>query len=474
MNAETVGWLSVLPPVLAIVLAIWTKQVFISLFFGIWLGWTVLAGWNPLSGLGLALESCIKVFEDGGNTKVIAFSAMVGALIAYTQYSGGVDGFIRWVSKKGLVKNQKHAGLLAWFTGVIIFVESSITCLVTGAVSRPIFDKFKISREKLAYICDSTSAPVCILIPLNGWGAFIMGLLASQNVSAPFFTLISTIPFNFYAIIALLTVLLVVLSGKDLGPMRHAEKRARETGKVLRDGAEPLVSTEVIAIDRKEGTPPRAINMLVPIFTMVIMMPIGLLISGNGNIMQGSGSTSVFWAVLTAITTGGVLYMLQGIMNVRELVDLFFKGLGGLMPLALLMMLAFAIGNTAKELGTGPYVANLAKNWLSPGFVPAILFLVSCFMAFSTGTSWGTFAIMLPIGIPMVHLMGASLHTTLGAMLSGGIFGDHCSPISDTTIISSMASASDHIDHVRTQLPYALIAAAITLVLYLIFGLMSI
>lgn len=469
---ETAGWLSILPPVIAIVLAIWTKQVFISLFFGIWLGWTVLAGGNPLTGLADALESCIRVFEDGGNTKVIAFSAMVGALIAFTQRSGGVDGFVNWVSVKGLVRSRRSAALMAYIVGVVVFVESSITCLVTGSVSRPLFDRFKISREKLAYVCDSTSAPICILIPLNGWGAYIIGLLAAQNIDAPFAALLKSIPFNFYPIAALAMLLLVILTGKDIGPMAAAEKRARELGEVLREGAEPLVSTEVLTIEPKPGVTPKAMNMLVPIAVMVLMMPVGLLVTGQGNLMKGSGSTSVFWAVLAAIVVAGILYKAQKIMTLRELVDLFFKGLGGLMPLALLMMLAFAIGNTCKELGTGPYVADVTSNWLSPGLVPAILFLVSGFIAFSTGTSWGTFAIMIPIGMPMVSLMGADLSLTLGALLSGGIFGDHCSPISDTTIISSMASASDHIDHVRTQLPYALLAAAFSLIAYLILGLL--
>lgn len=468
---ETVGWLSILPPVIAIILAIWTKQVFISLFFGIWLGWTILSNGNPITGLAEALECCIRVFEDGGNTKVIAFSAMVGVLLAYTQRSGGVDGFIQAISSRGLVKTRKSAGLLAYLIGFVIFVESSITCLITGAVSRPIFDKLKISREKLAYICDSTSAPICILVPLNGWGAYIIGLLAAQNIDAPFAVLIKSLPFNLYAIFALLTLLAVILSGRDVGPMRKAERRAQDEGKVLRDGAEPVVSTEVIAIPAKEGLQPRAMNMIIPMAVMVLMMPLGLLITGNGNIMQGSGSTSVFWSVTAAIVLSAILYKVQGILNLRELVDLFFKGIGGLMPLALLMMLAFAIGMTCKELGTGTFVANSAKSFLSPSLVPVVLFLVSGFIAFSTGTSWGTFAIMIPIGIPMIDLMGANLYVTVGAILSGGIFGDHCSPISDTTIISSMASASDHIDHVRTQLPYALIAAGGALIIYLIIGL---
>ncbi len=468
---ETVGWLSLVPPIFAITLAIWTKQVFLSLFIGIWAGWTILAGGNPLPGLQGALDACIHIFEDSGNTKVIAFTGLVGALIAFTQRSGGVEGFINWVTQRGLVKTRRHAGILAYLIGVIVFVESNITCLVTGTVSRPLFDKMKISREKLAYICDSTSAPICILLPLNGWGAFIIGLLVTQNIEAPFPTLLKSIPFNFYAISALAVLLLSILADKDIGPMGKAEKRAWEEGKVLRDGAQPVVSTEVLALKSKQDIPHRARNLLIPVAAMVLMMPLSLYVTGNGNIMQGSGSTAVLWSVLTALTVAAGLYLSQKILTGKELTDLAFSGIGGMAPLALLMILAFALGATCKQLGTGPYVANAAKDWLSPGIVPAVLFLVSGFTAFSTGTSWGTFAIMIPIGMPMVALLGADLYVTLGAVLSGGVFGDHCSPISDTTIVASMASASDHIDHVRTQLPYALIAAAFALVAYLVVGL---
>jgi tetracycline resistance efflux pump len=462
------GWLSVLPPVLAIVLAIWTKQVYLSLFFGIWFGWTILASWNPIVGLRDALDSCINVFSDAGNTRVILFSALVGALITLTQRSGGMEGFVNMMTRRGLVKGRKSAGLLAWFVGLCIFVESSITCLVVGSVSRPIFDRLKISREKLAYICDSTSAPVCILIPLNAWGAYIIGLLTKEEVAQPVAVLVKAIPLNFYAIVAVAMVLYIVLTDRDFGPMAKAEQRARQLGKVLRDGAEPMISTEVIAIETKPGLRPRSINMIIPVATMVLMMPVGLLITGKGNLMAGSGSTAVFWAVLTAIAVAAGMYMAQRFFTLREVVDLTMKGIGGLVPLAILMILAFSIGSTCKELGTGPYVAGVTSRWIHPNLLPPIVFLVACFIAFSTGTSWGTFAIMLPIAIPMVTIMQASLPLTVSAVLGGGVFGDHCSPISDTTIVSSMASASDHIDHVRTQLPYALTAAVIAVIIYLL------
>ena len=466
------GWLSILPPVLPIVLAIWTKQVYLSLFFGIWFGWTILASWNPIAGLRDALDSCINVFSDAGSTRVILFSALVGALITLTQRSGGMEGFVNTMTRRGLVRNRKTAGLMAWLIGLCVFVESSITCLVVGSVSRPIFDRLKISREKLAYICDSTSAPICILIPLNAWGAYIIGLLAKEDVARPVAVLVAAIPFNFYAITAAAMVLYIVLTGRDFGPMAKAEHRARELGKVLRDGAEPMISTDVIAIETKPGLPPRPINMIVPIATMVLMMPVGLLITGKGNLMEGSGSTAVFWAVLAAIAMAVVMYMVQKFFSLREVMDLTMKGIGGLVPLAILMILAFSIGSTCKVMGTGPYVAGVASQWIHPKLVPPLVFLIACFIAFSTGTSWGTFAIMLPIAIPMATIMHVSLPMTLAAVLGGGVFGDHCSPISDTTIVSSMASASDHIDHVRTQLPYALTAALIAVTIYLIIAIL--
>jgi Na+/H+ antiporter NhaC len=467
---ETYGWLSILTPVLAIFMAIRTKQVYISLTLGIWLGWTIIHGGNPLTGFIQTVNVLVAVFEDADNTRVILFSAMIGAIITLTQYSGGMQGFVDWITSKGLVKTRKSAGLLAWFLGVIIFIESSICVLVAGAVSRPIFDKLKISREKLSYILDSTSAPKCIIIPLNAWGAFILSLLASQGIDNPIRVFVASIPFNFYAFLALGLVLFVVLTGKDFGPMKKAEKRVWEEGKLLRDGAEPLVADEVVKVKAKAGIPHRAINMILPVGVMVVTMPVVLMITGRGNLMKGSGSISVLWAVICGVGVAAVAYRLQGIMKTKEIMDYFMKGVGGLVPLASLMILAFAIGDTCEALGTGPFVAQAAKSTLPSGIIPAVLFLISSFIAFSTGTSWGTFAIMIPIAVPMINVIGLHPGLMIASVLGGGVFGDHCSPISDTTIISSMASATDHIDHVRTQLPYALAAGVAALLLFLIFG----
>jgi tetracycline resistance efflux pump len=487
---------SLLPPVLAIILAIRTKQVYIALLFGIWLGWVIIEGGNIFTGTLATVQALVDVFKSEGNTQTIMFSALVGSLIAFIQRSGGVEGFILKVEQLlNYLEEQKKGNsrvviqMLALLTGMLIFVESSISVLTVGALYRPVFDKLRISREKLAYIADSTSAPSCILIPFNAWGAYIMGLLAMQGFDNPFSTLFNTIPYNFYPILAILLVIFIIFSGKNIGPMQKAEKRVREEGSLLAEGAQPMVSSDISVMKPKEGIRPRAINMMLPIAVMVGMMPLMLIHTGWGAtealvqvslwertytaIGQGSGSAAVLYAVLTAIVAAMILYRSQKLMKTGEMIDLALKGIGGLMPLALLMLMAFAISNVCRSLGTGLYVAEISRAWLSPGLVPAIVFMVSSFIAFSTGTSWGTFAIMISISVPMAEAFGSDPHLAIAAALGGGIFGDHCSPISDTTILSSMASATDHIDHVKTQLPYALIAGAVAVGLYLVMGFLS-
>lgn len=373
--------------------------------------------------------------------------------------------------------------VIAALTGIFVFVESSISVLTVGTLFRPVFDKMKISREKLAYLADSSSAPICILIPLNAWGAFVMGLLLSQGYDRPFGIMISSIAYNFYPLLAIVLLFVIIISGKDFGPMKKAEQRTRE-GALMWPDARPMISDEITSVQPKEGVVPRARNMIIPILAMVIMMPVMLTYTGwdaAGDavgiqkildaIGQGSGSTSVLVSVIFAILVSMLLYIVQGLFNMVEMVDLTMKGIAGLMPLALLMLMAFAIVAICKELETGLYVAEITKSWLSPGLVPFVVFITSSFIAFSTGTSWGTFGIMIAIGVPMAQSLGANEVMTIAAVLGGGVFGDHCSPISDTTIISSMASASDHIDHVRTQLPYALVVGVATAVLYLVIGL---
>ncbi|MEQ9427062.1 MAG: Na+/H+ antiporter NhaC family protein [Cyclobacteriaceae bacterium] len=486
------GFWSVLPPVIAIVLAIKTKQVYVSLFTGIWLGWVIINGGNILDGTFDTLQGMVDTFKSDGNTRTIMFTLLVGALIAFIQKSGGVKGFIIRVNaymarleERNPGKNKMFIQFLAAITGVLIFVETNISVLTVGTLYRPIFDQLKISREKLAYVCDSTSSPASILIPFNAWGAYIMSLLVMQGFDQPLSALFSAFVFNFYPMLALATVVFIISTGKDFGPMKAAEKRAREEGKLIADGSMPMISDDVLIIEPEGSITPKARNMIVPIAVMVFMMPAMLIYTGWGGVEDynlpfftlifeaignGSGSAAVLYSVSAALVAALIMYWITGVMKPGAMMDLALKGMGGMVSMALLMVFAFAIGNLCNELGTGLYVAEVTKEWLSPSLVPAVIFVTSCFIAFSTGTSWGTFAIMIAIAVPMAQGFETNPYLAIAAALGGGVFGDHCSPISDTTIISSMASASDHIDHVKTQLPYALFAGGVTIILYLVLG----
>jgi len=466
------SWYSILPPILAIVLAIWTKQVILSLFAGIWAGFTLLNGFNPLVGLTAGVDGIINVFSDPGDTRVLVFTLIIGSLIATIEHTGGVRGFVHYLESRRWVHNGFRAQLLAWATGLVIFIESNITLLVAGSVSRPLFDRYLVSREKLAYLIDATSAPVCVMIPLNAWGAVIIGLVASTGVDNALETFIASIPFNFYAIAAIALSGIVIWKDLNLGPMKKAEERTRR-GELLWPGATPMVDISEEKIVDEPGHIPSAAMMVVPIVAMIMMMPIGLYITGNGNIIEGSGSESVLWAVIVALIVAWIMNFTHGEHSINELMRLFMKGAGGLLPIATILLFALALGDVARELGTGLYVANLVGDTVPEPLLAPLVFLVAAFIAFSVGSSWGTFAIMIPIAVPIATTLDLSVPLLLGAAISGGVFGDHASPISDTTVVASMASATDHIDHVRTQLPYALLAAAVAAAAFLLVGIVT-
>lgn len=463
-------WYSVLPPLLAIALAIWSKQVIPSLFAGIWSAYTLLNQFNPLTGIARSLDGTINVFTDPGDARVLVFTLLIGPLIATIERSGGVRGFVHYLESRRWVQNGFRAQVLAWATGLVIFVESSITLLVAGTVSRPLFDRYKVSREKLAYLIDATSAPVCVMIPLNAWGAFIISLVASTGIENPLQVFIAAVPLNLYAIIAILLAGLVIWKNINIGPMKRAEART-QGGDILWPGAVPLVDVSAEHEIDDDAHIPSAWLMVLPILTMVAMMPVSLYITGDGNIINGSGSTAVLWSVCMAIAVAWIMTLQKGYCSVAELMQVFMKGAGDLLPIGIILLLALALGDVAQELGTGTYVANAVRGNLHPVLLAPMIFLVSAFIAFSVGSSWGTFAIMIPIAMPIAVTLGLSPSLMLAAAISGAIFGDHASPISDTTVLASMASASDHIEHVRTQLPYALLAAGIATVGFLLIGL---
>ena len=464
------NWYSILPPILAIVLAIWTRQVILSLFAGIWIGCTLLNGFSPIAGFTSGIDAVINVFSDPGDTRVLIFTLIIGSLITTIEATGGVRGFVHYLETRHWVHNGRRAQVLAWATGLVIFIESNITLLVAGSVSRPLFDRYKISREKLAYLIDATSAPVCAMIPLNAWGAVIIGLLATTNIKNPLQTFIASIPYNFYAIAAIILAAVVIWKNINIGPMKTAEQRTKD-GKILWPNATPMIDVSEVIVTDSSAEQPSAALMVLPIIMMIATMPIGLYVTGNGNIIEGSGSISVLWAVICALIVSWCMNLRNGRQSIDQLMTLFMKGASSLLPIATILLFALALGDIARELGTGIYVAGIVGEAIPGSLITPLVFLVSAFIAFSVGSSWGTFAIMIPIAIPIATTLGLPAPLMLGAAISGAIFGDHASPISDTTVVASMASATDHIDHVRTQLPYALIAAAIAAVGFFTTGL---
>lgn len=472
MEAYEPNAFSILPPLLAILLAIATRQVIVSLGIGIWAGFCLLHSLDPLRALPIALDGIINVFSDPGDTRVLIFTLVIGGLIATIEQVGGVRGFIRLLESSAWVNNAWRAKWLAYFTGIVVFVESNITLLVAGSISRPLFDHYRISREKLAYIIDSTSAPMCILIPLNAWGAIVLALLASSSIENPIDVFITAIPLNFYPILAILFCAFTIWRNLDIGPMRKAEQRTAE-GQLLWPNATPMVDPSILASQQAGGETGKARYMIAPIAVMVLSMPAALYITGSGDITAGSGSTSVLWAVLLALACCWLLVLLDRRSHLDELMRNFLRGAGGFLPVAVILLFALALGDVANLLGTGSYVAQLAQDTIPLSLLLPLLFILSSFIAFSIGSSWGTFAIMIPLAMQIAISLDANPAYFLAAVLSGSVFGDHASPISDTTVVASMASATDHIDHVRTQLPYALCCAALATLAFFLLGLFS-
>jgi Na+/H+ antiporter NhaC len=495
VTVHAAGFASLLPPLIAIGLAIYSRRVYLSLAAGIWLGWTIVAAWNPLAGLAKAIDACIAVLGVADNARVLVFTLLIGSLVGVVEANGGVRGFVRWAEGRSWIRGRRSAQLLAWVVGLALFIESNISILVTGSVCRPLFDRFRVSRQKLAYLVDSTCAPVCILVPFNAWGAYVLGLLAGLGVDRSVTVFAEALPLNFYALGALALAALSAGFGLDWGPMRRAERDAAEgrggglapgatvpgpeaTGRAAGPGgagAEAGLEAgleEVLGEPRAAGpmgpaggtgSPPRALDMLLPIGVMVATMPIGMLVTGHGHLVQGSGSTSVLWAVLAGLVAAWVVSLVRGRLTADRVGEASLEGAGKLVGMAFILLLALALGQVTRVLGTGQYVAGVVVGRVPPPVLLPLLFAVSGTISFSTGSSWGTFAIMLPVAVPMATGLGAPIAPFVAAVLSGGIFGDHCSPISDTTIIASLASACDHIEHVRTQLPYALTVAGVAI-----------
>jgi len=451
----TAQWLSVLPPIVAIAVVLWKREVILALFLSIFTSellqqLSVLKA-VPMAGLA-TLERIISVLEDKDNARILIFSLMIGALLAYIRQSGGVTAMVSSIINRGIARNPRQAGLLTTGVGVAVFIESNLSVLTAGILSRGIFDRFGLSRAKLAYIIDSTSAPICILILLNAWGAYILALLGSYELETNAAQILwGTLPLNFYALVTLVIVFFTVWTGRYFGPMATSKTIKHE------DSAEDL------PVDASHP-----VYMFVPLIVMVVGMVAFMIWTGDGVLANGSGSRSVLYSVALACLVAYVMMLVSGNFTHIKLVKIGFEGMGELLPLVTIVLFSLALGASLKELGTGIFIAGLVGEFLPIYLIVPMMFLAGALISFSTGTSWGTFAILIPIGVPLIQTLGLPPSLVLAAILGGGIFGDHCSPISDTTAVSAIASGCDLLEHVRTQLPYALVAGAITLLMYFV------
>jgi len=452
------SWLAILPPLVAIIVVFWRKEVIGALLLAVFCS-ELLLSIHADQNLGYAfigtLERIVDVFSSAGNTRILIFSLLVGALLAYIRESGGVAAMVEALLQRGYGKTKRSASLMTVFTGVFVFVESNLSVLTAGILSRGLFEKLGMSRARLAYLIDSTSAPICILILLNGWGAYVLGMLEQQDLPGnSAVTLWASVPFNFYALVTLALVFYTAISTKVHGPLAAAEARPQPA----------------LDIPSQPPSDSKARYMLVPLLVMVLGMVAFMIGTGGGDITQGNGSKSVLYATGLACLVAYLMLLLSKRNSHTELVNMGFKGMSELLPLVTIVLLSLALGGSLKELGTGVFLAGLVGDFLPVILIAPMLFIAGALISFSTGTSWGTFAILIPIAAPLILALDLPAPLMLAAVLGGGVFGDHCSPISDTTAVSSLASGCDLLEHVRTQLPYALVAGVATVILYLVAG----
>jgi Na+/H+ antiporter NhaC len=499
------GWISLAPPLLAILLALALRQVYLALLGGVWLGAWIVSG----GGIGGLLVGALRTFDryivgalaDSDHVAIILFSLMLGGMVGVMSRSGGTTGLVNALSRKAT--NSGRGQLVTWVLGVAVFFDDYANTLVVGNTMRPITDKLKISREKLAYIVDSTAAPVAAIALLSTWIGYEISLIGDALAKSgsdldPYTVFLQSIPYNFYPLLALAFGLMIAGSRRDFGPMLKAERRARQ-GELLRKGAQPLSDFDSHGLLPVEGKPQRWTNAVIPLAVVLNATFIGQWFTGRAAMaeaghaltgtsffklgLEGIGTVfsegNSFHALLWAAALGSLVAISmatgRGVLKLQESLDAWLHGIKSMLPAMIILVLAWAIASVCKDLDTAGFVTSLLSDRLNPNLLPGLMFLCGALIAFSTGTSWATMGILLPLAVPIAFGVtaaagfgDAAAHqvflATTSAVLAGAIFGDHCSPISDTTVMSSMSSGCDHVDHVRTQLPYALTVAVAALV----------
>ena len=497
------GILSIIPPLLAIGLAILFRQVVVAMLAAVWLGALFVAGFDPIAATLRTVDRyAIGALNDSGHASIVLFTLMLGGMVAVISRSGGTHGIVEKL--RPLATSPRRGQVATWGIGMFIFFDDYANSLLVGNTMRPVADKLRISREKLAYIVDSTSAPIASVALISTWIGTEVGLIADSfqrlGIDAdPYRTFVATIPYRFYPLLALAFVLLVAWTRRDFGPMWHAEARARR-GQMFRDGSIPLADPEIDKLMPPDGAALRWFNAVIPIGVVIGVTMAGLYatgkpgsegagmtllqILGSGHPIQllgdvvssGNSYQALMWATFLGSVAAVALAVGQRLLSMGDALEAWGRGMRAMMPAMVILILAWSLSAVCSDLQTAGYLVSAVSDSLPYHLLPALVFVLAALVSFATGTSWGTMGILVPLTVPVAHSLGQVHHLSpdlawmlmlgsLSSVLAGSIFGDHCSPLSDTTILSSLASGSNHVDHVRTQLPYALTVAVVAIVL---------
>lgn len=484
------GWVSILPPLLAILSALIIRNVIPALFLGLWFGAMAVNGFS-ITGAFTGMFDAFQVYLltalfDEGRISIILFSFMIGGMVGIISKNGGMQGVVNAIVP--LASNPKRGQATTGLLGLFVFFDDYANALVVGNTMRPVTDRLRISREKLAYLVDSTAAPVSCVALVTTWIGYEVGLIAGAvdlidgYNEAAYAVFLNSIAYSFYPILAIVFVFIVALSGRDFGPMYEAEVRARTTGQLLHPDARvdqtAGASGDIAATDAK---PHRAVNAALPVLVLVGGVFTGLFVTGSGDTMSdviGSADSgkALMWASLLGVVVAAALSISQGILTLADTVDAWYAGLKSMLLGMIILCMAWALSDVTDVLHTAGYLVGVLGDALNPGLVPTVVFVLSAATAFATGSSWGTMGILMPLVLPLTWAVLQAngmatpenypiIYSTVACVLAGSVWGDHCSPISDTTILSSMASGSDHLAHVRTQLPYALFVGGVSVLI---------
>lgn len=500
--ASSAGWLTLLPPVMAIAMALAFRQVVPALLSGIWIGAWIVHG-DPLVGFARTIDQYIAgALSDPDRAKIVLFTLLLGGMVGIISRSGGTRGLVDSLSP--FATTRRRGQVVTWFLGIAVFFDDYANTLLVGNTMRPVTDRLKISREKLAYIVDSTAAPVASIALVSTWIGYEISLIGSSMKELgrdvdPYAIFLQSLPYNFYPVLALVFGILVATSLRDFGPMLKAERRAAG-GELLRQGSVPLADFENADLTPPDDVPRRWFNAVIPVASVLIVTFVALWVTGRANLAAdsnpmgrasfgelgfeglgavfsaGSAYDALMYAAFAGCAAALLLGLSQRIVTVSEGLGAWVGGMKGMMAAMVTLLLAWGIGSVCADLKTADFLVGQLSDSLHPGLIPAIVFIIAAATAFATGTSWATMSILIPLAIPIAvgvtagagydeALSNSILLASISSVLAGALFGDHCSPISDTTVMSSMSSGCDHVDHVRTQLPYSLTVAGVALLI---------